>query len=99
MQSTCLLNSEESWKEIVERNKEMHKKKFTHIQGFDEKIDYVYDNSALTKKVLPSMRSMQFVKPIDLSPNRIYNQVHGYRFYDVFEAMFCCWGHRVDTLF
>ena len=44
----------ESWKEIVERNKEMHKKKFTHIQGFDEKIDYVYDNFVLTKKVLPS---------------------------------------------
>ena len=64
----------ESWKEIVERNKEMHKKKFTHIQGFDEKIDYVYDNFVLTKKVLPSMRSMQFAgKPIDLSPNRIYN--------------------------
>ena len=64
----------ESWKEIVERNKEMHKKKFAHIQGFDEKIDYVYDNFVLTKKVLPSMRSMQFAgKPIDLSPNRIYN--------------------------
>ena len=44
----------ESWKEIVERNKEMHKKKFAHIQGFDEKIDYVYDNFVLTKKVLPS---------------------------------------------
>ena len=64
----------ESWKEIVERNKEMHKKKFAHIQWMDKKIDEVYDNFVLTKKVLPSMRSMQFAgKPIDLSPNRIYN--------------------------
>jgi ribonucleoside-diphosphate reductase alpha chain len=48
----------------------MHIKKYPHIAS--EIVDvyqYVYD-----KKVLPSMRSMQFGgKPIEISPNRIYN--------------------------
>jgi ribonucleoside-diphosphate reductase alpha chain len=48
----------------------MHIKKYPQIAGeIVEVYQYVYD-----KKVLPSMRSMQFGgKPIEISPNRIYN--------------------------
>ena len=64
------LGRRETWDELVTRNKEMHLKKFPDIADEIEKAyKYVYD-----KKVLPSMRSMQFSgKPIEISPNRIYN--------------------------
>ena len=60
----------ETWKELVDRNKKMHIKKFPELKGEIEKAyKYVYD-----KKVLPSMRSMQFGgKPIEVAPNRIFN--------------------------
>jgi ribonucleoside-triphosphate reductase len=64
------LERRETWEELVTRNMNMHIKKYPHIAG--EIVDvyqYVYN-----KKVLPSMRSMQFGgKPIEISPNRIYN--------------------------
>ena len=64
------LNRRETWDELVTRNKEMHQKKYPNIADkIDEAYKFVYD-----KKVLPSMRSMQFGgKPIEISPNRIYN--------------------------
>ena len=64
------LNRRETWGELVTRNKEMHQKRYPNIADkIDEAYQYVYD-----KKVLPSMRSMQFGgKPIEISPNRIYN--------------------------
>jgi ribonucleoside-diphosphate reductase alpha chain len=64
------LNRRETWEELVTRNKEMHQKKFPKlVKEIEEKYKLVYD-----KKVLPSMRSMQFAgKPIEISPNRIYN--------------------------
>jgi ribonucleoside-diphosphate reductase alpha chain len=54
----------------VTRNKEMHQQKYPHIKDQIEDVyKMVYD-----KKVLPSMRSLQFGgKPIEISPNRIYN--------------------------
>ena len=56
------LNRRETWEEIVTRNKEMHLKKFPDLK---EEIDNVYQ-LVYNKKVLPSMRSMQFAgKPID----------------------------------
>jgi len=60
----------ETWAELVTRNKEMHQKKYPHIKDeIEEAYKFVYD-----KKVLPSMRSLQFGgKPIEISPNRIYN--------------------------
>jgi ribonucleoside-diphosphate reductase alpha chain len=63
-------NRRETWGELVTRNKEMHQKKYPFIADkIDEAYQWVYD-----KKVLPSMRSMQFGgKPIEISPNRIYN--------------------------
>ena len=64
------LNRRESWGELVTRNKEMHQKRYPHLKDeIGEKYKLVYN-----KKVLPSMRSMQFGgKPIEISPNRIYN--------------------------
>ncbi len=60
----------ETWKELVTRNKKMHQKTFPDLsEEIEEKYKLVYD-----KKILPSMRSLQFGgKPIEISPNRIYN--------------------------
>ena len=64
------LNRRETWDELVTRNKEMHIKKYPALkEEIENTYKFVYD-----KKVLPSMRSMQFGgKPIEISPNRIYN--------------------------
>lgn len=64
------LNRRETWEELVTRNKEMHLKKYPQlVEDIEAAYKFVYD-----KKVLPSMRSMQFAgKPIEISPNRIYN--------------------------
>ena len=60
----------ETWKELVDRNKAMHLKKFPQLQ---EEIESAY-KFVYEKKALPSMRSMQFAgKPIEISPNRVYN--------------------------
>jgi len=60
----------ETWTELVDRNKEMHLKKFPQLSDeIEQAYKFVYE-----KKALPSMRSMQFAgKPIEISPNRIYN--------------------------
>ena len=61
----------ESWTEIVNRNAEMHKTKYP---GIAEDIDAIYKNFVHTKKVLPSMRSLQFGgRPILMAENRIFN--------------------------
>jgi len=61
----------ESWAEIVDRNKDMHKKKYPQLA---DEIENVYENFVKNKKILPSMRSLQFGgKPIEISPNRVYN--------------------------
>jgi len=64
------LNRRETWEELVTRNMNMHIKKYPQLKDeIKEVYKMVYD-----KKVLPSMRSMQFGgKPIEISPNRIYN--------------------------
>jgi len=64
------LNRRETWEELVTRNKNMHIKKFPTLKAEIEDVyELVYD-----KKVLPSMRSLQFGgKPIEISPNRVYN--------------------------
>ena len=64
------LQRRETWAELVTRNKEMHQKKYPAlVQEIETAYQYVYD-----KKILPSMRSLQFGgKPIEISPNRIYN--------------------------
>jgi ribonucleoside-diphosphate reductase alpha chain len=64
------LQRRETWEELVTRNMEMHIKKYPQLeQEIRDNYKFVYD-----KKCLPSMRSMQFAgKPIEMSPNRIYN--------------------------
>ena len=64
------LNRRETWEELVTRNKEMHQKMYPDLHDkIEENYKLVYD-----KKVLPSMRSLQFSgKPIEISPNRLYN--------------------------
>jgi len=63
-------NRRETWEELVTRNKNMHIKKYPDLTSEIEKAyEKVYQ-----KKVLPSMRSLQFGgKPIEISPNRVYN--------------------------
>jgi ribonucleoside-diphosphate reductase alpha chain len=101
------LNRRESWEELVTRNMEMHIKKYPKLETeIRENYKFVYD-----KKVLPSMRSMQFAgKPIEISPNRIYNcafaPIDDYRVFA--EIMFLLLGgtgvgysvqkHHVDQL-
>jgi ribonucleoside-diphosphate reductase alpha chain len=64
------LNRRETWNELVTRNKEMHQTKFPKLKDeIEEAYKLVYD-----KKVLPSMRSLQFAgKPIELNNARIFN--------------------------
>jgi ribonucleoside-diphosphate reductase alpha chain len=64
------LNRRETWHELVTRNKEMHQTKFPQLKDeIEEAYKLVYD-----KKVLPSMRSLQFAgKPIELNNARIFN--------------------------
>ena len=63
-------NRRESWQELVTRNKKMHMKKYPDLKKeIEANYKFVYD-----KKILPSMRSMQFAgKPVEVAPNRVYN--------------------------
>jgi len=63
-------NRREIWHELVTRNKQMHQEKFPHLHDeIETAYKLVYD-----KKVLPSMRSLQFAgKPIELNNARIFN--------------------------
>ena len=63
-------NRRETWSELVTRNKEMHQAKFPQLKDeIENAYKLVYD-----KKVLPSMRSLQFAgKPIALNNSRIFN--------------------------
>ena len=64
------LNRRETWEELVTRNKNMHIKKYPKLK---DQIEEAY-KSVYSKKILPSMRSLQFGgKPIEISPNRVYN--------------------------
>tara|TARA_R110001599_G_scaffold161303_6_gene349823 strand:- start:483 stop:2351 length:1869 start_codon:yes stop_codon:yes gene_type:complete len=61
----------ETWEEITKRNRDMHIKSYPELT---KEIGEMYERFVKTKKVLPSMRSMQFGgKPIEISPNRVYN--------------------------
>ena len=61
----------ENWVELCTRNMNMHIKKYPELK---KEIKKLYDNYVIPKKVLPSMRSMQFAgKPIEVAPNRVYN--------------------------
>ena len=60
----------ETWSELVSRNKKMHIRTYPELK---DEINSAY-KMVSAKKILPSMRSMQFGgKPIEINPSRIYN--------------------------
>jgi ribonucleoside-diphosphate reductase alpha chain len=64
-------NRRENWDEIVTRNAEMHKSKYPSMA---QEIEKIYRKFVYTKRVLPSMRSLQFGgRPILMAENRIFN--------------------------
>lgn len=61
----------ETWEELCERNMAMHVRKYPQLRA---DIQKVYREFVIPKKVLPSMRSMQFAgRPIEINPSRVYN--------------------------
>ena len=65
------LQRRETWEELVDRNMKMHIDKYPHLK---DDIESIYKNYVYTKKVLPSMRSLQFGgRAIELNNARIYN--------------------------
>lgn len=60
----------ETWEEIVDRNVQMHIRKFPQLEKeIKQAYKFVYD-----KKILPSMRSLQFAgKPIEVNNARLFN--------------------------
>lgn len=59
--------------ETVERTEEMHLRRFGHIAGLSEKIHWAF-GLVKQKRLLPSMRSMQFGGvAVERVNNRIYN--------------------------
>lgn len=82
----------ETWEEICERNMAMHLRRYPQLRA---EIQRVYRDFVIPKKVLPSMRSMQFGgRPIELTPSRIFNCAFGpVDHLDIFsEAMFLLLG-------
>lgn len=82
----------ETWEEICYRNMAMNLAKYPQLY---QEILNLYHNFVIPKKVLPSMRSMQFAgKPIEVSPNRVFNccffPVDHYKAFS--EAMFLLLG-------
>ena len=63
----------ETYAETVDRNKQMHLRKFAHIPALHPIIERAYE-LVMEKKILPSMRSMQFGGyGIENNNNRMYN--------------------------
>lgn len=61
----------ENWEELCVRNMEMHCKRYPELTW---EIKRIYKYFVHPKKVLPSMRSMQFGgRPIELANNRMFN--------------------------
>lgn len=65
------ISRRETWQELCERNMAMHIRKYSNLK---DEIKSVYNEYVIPKKVLPSMRSLQFGgNSIELSNNRMYN--------------------------
>lgn len=65
------LKRRESWQEIVNRNAAMHIRKYPQLTN---EIESIYRDFVLSKRVLPSMRSLQFGGPaIEINNARIFN--------------------------
>jgi ribonucleoside-diphosphate reductase alpha chain len=65
------LERRETWEEICDRNMAMHIAKYPALA---DEIENVFNTYVKTKKVLPSMRSMQFGgRPIEINNTRMFN--------------------------
>lgn len=95
------LQRRETWEELITRNKNMHIEKYPFLEEeIDKAYNFVYD-----KKLLPSMRALQFSgKPIEINNSRIFNcaylPIDDYRAFS--EIMFlllsgCGVGYSVQT--
>jgi ribonucleoside-diphosphate reductase alpha chain len=61
----------ETWEELCWRNADMHMRKYPELA---KDIYKIYNEYVIPKKVLPSMRSLQFGgRAIERNPSRIYN--------------------------
>ena len=88
----------ETWEEIVERNRQMHVDKYNLLYNNNAEFRNLLDSTyelVEEKKVLPSMRSMQFGgEAIEVANNRVYNcafmPVDSYNSFS--EAMFLLLG-------
>lgn len=86
------LKRRETWEELCIRNMNMHLDKYPNMT-----IDIlnIYNNFVIPKKILPSMRSLQFSgKPINLNPSRIFNCAYAPvdTYYTFSETMFLLLG-------
>lgn len=64
------LGRRENWEDLCYRNMDMHLRKYPHMKA---EIQQAY-TLVESRKVLPSMRSMQFAgRPIELANNRMFN--------------------------
>jgi len=65
------IHRRENWDDLCDRNEAMHIKRFPMLK---QEIKQVYSEFVRTKRVLPSMRSLQFGgAPIELTQSRIFN--------------------------
>jgi ribonucleoside-diphosphate reductase alpha chain len=92
------LERRESWAEAVGRVEQMHLKKYSYLSELDKKIISKAFDSVRDKRVVPSMRSLQFGgKAIEAKNERIYNcavrHVDSLRaFSEVFYLLLCGCG-------
>ena len=92
------LGRREVWEETVDRVRNMHLKKFKHLdEAHQKEIRWAFD-MVKDKKVVPSMRSLQFGgKAIEVKNSRIYNcsvtHIHSLRsFSEIFYLLLCGCG-------
>lgn len=92
------LGRREVWEETIDRVRNMHLKKFKHLdETYQKEIRWAFD-MVKEKKVVPSMRSLQFGgKAIEVKNSRIYNcsvtHIHSLRsFAEVFYLLLCGCG-------
>ena len=92
------LERRETWEETVDRVRNMHLKKFKHLdEEYQKEIRWAFD-MVRQKNVVPSMRSLQFGgKAIEAKNSRLYNcsvtHIHSLRsFAEVFFLLLCGCG-------
>jgi ribonucleoside-triphosphate reductase len=69
------LQRRETWDECVDRVRDMHLRKYPHLE---DEINWIFNDMVRTKKILPSARSLQFGgKAIESNNLRLFNCAAG----------------------